>query len=226
MIKVFDSLPSTNDYIRQNLSELEDRSFIIAREQTLGRGRLGRKWLSTKDKGLYFSVLLRPKKLETVLALPIVMGLALARAFVLLGFCPKIKWPNDLLVNDRKISGILTEFVSDSVIVGIGVNVSHKAEDFPDTLRLPATSIRMEGKTFDTMEVFSIIKDELLKAYDEFLLTQSVNEEVNKYLSLKPSLAMIEGNFREVKIKKITASGRLLVSIDGEERELESGELC
>lgn len=121
---------------------------VIARRQTAGRGRHGRKWVSEPDAGLYFSIVLRPKVDPATLPLITLMsGVAVHDALSEYGLRPDVKWVNDVLINDRKISGILAETTETpdglAVIVGIGINIKRTA--VPVDLSETATSI--EGET-------------------------------------------------------------------------------
>ena len=122
---------------------------VIADEQTGGRGRLGRSWLSEPGLGLYLSVVLRPDcSAEELPILPLVAGVAVREAVAgLTGADCDLRWPNDVLIKDRKCCGILAEKGPaldrvDFVVIGIGVNLNHL--EFPDGLRTEATSLRIE----------------------------------------------------------------------------------
>ena len=139
----FDSLPSTNLEAGKRAAEgAPEGLVIVADEQTAGRGRLGRQWASPKGAGLYFSIVLRPEVEARVWPL-ITFVAALAVHDALLQCCglqTDIKWPNDLLANDRKLCGILAEtWEGGSVVLGIGVNLS--STSFPEDLRGTATSV-------------------------------------------------------------------------------------
>ncbi|HEX7723774.1 MAG TPA: biotin--[acetyl-CoA-carboxylase] ligase [Pyrinomonadaceae bacterium] len=142
----FDSIDSTNlEAMRQARAGAPEGLCIIAREQTAGRGRLDRSWHSPKDAGLYFSIVLRPA-LEMNLwpLLPLMSALAVSDALMKsCGLSTDIKWPNDILANDRKLCGILVETVEtetgSAAIVGIGVNLT--SEGAAKDLRSTATSI-------------------------------------------------------------------------------------
>ncbi len=117
---------------------------VIARHQSAGRGRQGRQWVSDRDSGLYFSVLLRPKIEPRFLPLITLMaGVAVFETLKEFGMPPDIKWVNDLLVNDKKIAGILAETVDTptglAVVVGIGINLTSR--NLPNELAETATSI-------------------------------------------------------------------------------------
>jgi len=116
--------------------------------QTAGRGRLDHKWLSPPGTNLMMSVVLSVEGLspEHVSTLPLVAGLAVARGLSPLtgGLSPKLKWPNDVLVDGRKLAGILCERQGDNVIVGVGVNVGQR--DFPPEIAALATSLALLGE--------------------------------------------------------------------------------
>ena len=128
---------------------------LAAEEQTAGRGRLGRTWLSPPRAALTFSVLLRPASVPPARRgwLPLLAGVATATAVRhVSGLDARLKWPNDLLLGPRKLAGILAEQSGDAVIVGIGVNVSAARAELPVTgaaappgTSLPATSLLLEG---------------------------------------------------------------------------------
>ncbi|GIF24471.1 BirA family biotin operon repressor/biotin-[acetyl-CoA-carboxylase] ligase [Actinoplanes tereljensis] len=122
---------------------------VVAEEQTAGRGRRDRQWTSPPRAGLTLSVLLRPGPAIPTGAygwLPLLAGVALLEAVQRVAEVEAaLKWPNDLLVNDGKCAGILAEVAGDAVVVGIGLNVSTRAEELPETTGLPATSLKVAG---------------------------------------------------------------------------------
>ncbi|MDA3798495.1 MAG: biotin--[acetyl-CoA-carboxylase] ligase [Kiritimatiellae bacterium] len=131
-----------------------DGTVVLAEKQTAGKGRLGRKWESPENTGIYCSVVLRPQ-----LALPetalITFIVAIAISEAIRECCPtlqtQIKWPNDILVNDKKIVGVLTEASAEMqhvnhVIVGFGINVNTYAEHLPPRFIFPASSLAVESK--------------------------------------------------------------------------------
>ena len=118
---------------------------LVAAEQTTGRGRLGRAWMSPPRAGLTFSVLLTAPPSPWV---PLLAGVAVARALrEVAGLTPRLKWPNDVLVDGRKIAGILAEVSAGMVVVGVGLNVSTRLDELP--VDRPATSVRLEGGLTD-----------------------------------------------------------------------------
>jgi BirA family biotin operon repressor/biotin-[acetyl-CoA-carboxylase] ligase len=152
-IRVFQETTSTSDVIEKLARDgVKEGAVVFAESQTKGRGRLGRKWLSPSGKGLWFSVLLRPElRPQETTRLTVAAATALRRAIQKeTGLQPAIKWPNDILVNGRKVAGILTELSAEldrvkHVIIGIGVDVNLNAGEFPPELRRQATSLKVEA---------------------------------------------------------------------------------
>src|ERR1043166_2382527 len=118
---------------------------VVAGEQTAGQGRYGRYWYSEPDSGLYASVVLRPALSSSSLpVLMLALGLATAEAIArATGLTCAIRWPNEVLIHDKKVAGILVQLQERFVIAGIGINVNHAA--FPADLGEIATSLRAES---------------------------------------------------------------------------------
>ena len=141
----FDTLDSTNtEALKHARLGADEGLCIIAAEQTSGRGRHGRTWVSEKDAGLYFSIILRPKFEARYLPLITLMtGIAVCDTLIEFGLTPDIKWVNDVLVTEKKISGILAETTETSgglaVVVGVGINV--RSGSIASDLDATATSI-------------------------------------------------------------------------------------
>jgi len=148
-IRFFDSTGSTNDEaLAWAKNGANDLSLVVADEQTLGRGRLDRPWFTPPKTALAFSLILRPANDEKPLLSRTVGLAALALADVLqtLNLDPQIKWPNDILLNGRKLAGILIEAIwsedeVDSLVIGMGINVAKAAVPATDILGIPATSL-------------------------------------------------------------------------------------
>ncbi|HKQ58040.1 MAG TPA: biotin--[acetyl-CoA-carboxylase] ligase [Candidatus Eisenbacteria bacterium] len=144
--------PSTNDLAWQAVAEgAIDGTVVVTDHQTRGRGREGRTWHTAPGKGLALSLVVHPDcDRRQGSMLPLVAGLALARALEGLGVSATLKWPNDCLVGERKVAGILCESRrlpagGDAVVMGVGVNVAQGREDFPPELSAVATSLAIEG---------------------------------------------------------------------------------
>jgi BirA family biotin operon repressor/biotin-[acetyl-CoA-carboxylase] ligase len=152
-IRVFEETKSTNDVAEKLARDgVKEGVVVFAEAQTRGRGRLGRKWISPARKGLWFSVLLRPDlRPQAATQLTVAAATALLRAIrEQTGLAPEIKWPNDVLVNGRKVAGVLTELGAEldhvkHLILGMGVDVNLTASEFPADLRKVATSLKIEA---------------------------------------------------------------------------------
>lgn len=151
-ISYFEVLESTNATAYRMASEgAFHGEVVIAEQQTAGKGRRGRTWISPAGQNLYFSAILRPElPPQRAPELTLVAAVALAEILRESGAREAaIKWPNDVLIGGRKVAGILTELSADTervhfVIVGVGVNLNGRAEDFPEELRPLATSLAAE----------------------------------------------------------------------------------
>ena len=165
-LHVYECVSSTNDVIRE--FSHQNGLTVIAKSQTNGRGRLGRSWLSTGG-GIYLSFMLTPpfKVLEAPI-ITIIAGVAVCLAIEKLAPC-HIKWPNDIVINQKKVCGILVQgFASggktNGVIVGIGVNANTK--DFADDIKNTATSINLEcGRVIDENGLICDILENFEKLY-------------------------------------------------------------
>jgi BirA family biotin operon repressor/biotin-[acetyl-CoA-carboxylase] ligase len=152
VLHAFDELPSTSDRAKELADDgAAHGEVVIAETQTAGRGRRGRIWVSPPRRNLYFSVVLRPDLPPSRAAeLTLVASLAVCDALRQAGVVQAgIKWPNDVLVGGKKIAGILTELAAEPdrvhwVVIGVGVNVNARLEDFPEELRGEATSVAIE----------------------------------------------------------------------------------
>lgn len=173
-IRVFEETSSTNDVAERLARDgVREGVAVFAESQTKGRGRLGRQWLSPSHKGLWFSVLLRPSlRPQAATQLTVAAATSLVRAIhQVTGLRPEIKWPNDILLNGKKVAGVLTELSAELdhvkyIILGIGVDVNLNTSDFPSDLRKLATSIQMEtGRSVRRAELAAAILRELDRDY-------------------------------------------------------------
>jgi BirA family biotin operon repressor/biotin-[acetyl-CoA-carboxylase] ligase len=151
-IEVVESTGSTNaDLLARALRGEPEGTVLAAEEQRAGRGRMGRTWTSPPRAALTFSLLLKPAVPPARRGwLPLLTGVAVAAAVTkATGVETGLKWPNDLLAADAKLAGILAEAAGDTVVVGIGLNVSTEPAEFPAPRpgALPATSLRSAGAT-------------------------------------------------------------------------------
>jgi BirA family transcriptional regulator, biotin operon repressor / biotin---[acetyl-CoA-carboxylase] ligase len=164
--------PSTQRLLGDEHSE---GAVALTEEQTEGRGRLGRRWLSPPGVSLLFSILLEPPVETSKLPeLSLVAGQACASAIAAVsGVTPEVKLPNDILISGRKVAGILAEAREGRVVLGIGVNVNVAEDDLPTEVDLPATSLLAEtGHEVDRAELLVEILERLELAYDEWVRTR------------------------------------------------------
>ena len=161
--------PSTQRLLGDEHSE---GTIALSEEQTEGRGRLGRRWLSPPGVSLLFSLLLEPP-VETARLpkLTVVTGKACVQAIGdVTGLEPEIMLPNDVLIGGRKTAGILAEARAGRVVLGIGVNVNVAAPDLPQGIDPPATSLLLEtGSEVDRVELLVEILNRLERAYDDWV---------------------------------------------------------
>lgn len=169
---------STNLYAKENLDRLEDKTVIIAKAQTCGRGRFDRKWIDLGEGNLFMTIVLKPSNSFEEVYSNLTQYLSVTLALVLeeYGLSPKIKWPNDVMVNGGKISGILSETVMQGskfkgLVLGIGVNLNADKKDLKQIKERVATAlnIELERKYIDKNLFTEKLLHEFFKNYEEFL---------------------------------------------------------
>ncbi len=193
----------------------EHGTVVVAEEQTAGRGRLGRTWFSEKSSGIYTSVILRPPlSPATAPVLTLMTGLAAQKAVAAVtGLAVDIRWPNDLLVNGKKVCGILTEMSAEvdrihAVVLGIGINVNHS--QMPPELESIATSLRMEARrVISRIKVLVTLLREIDRHYQ--LLLQEGNFAITERWEAASSFAYGK------RVRIVTAAGEVLATTAGVE---------
>ncbi len=172
-IHSYKEIDSTNELATKlALSGEKEGSVVIAEYQTKGRGRLGRKWLSPRGKGAYFSIILRPDILpREIPVITLLSSLSVAKTIrEVLDLPSFIKWPNDVLINKQKVCGILTELNGEMdkvnfVVIGIGININTKKELLPEG----ASSLSIEkGKEIQRLDFTKMVFESLDKYYKVF----------------------------------------------------------
>lgn len=211
----FDRLDSTMNFCAR-LAELDypEGVAVLAEEQTAGRGTKGRTWHSARGKGLYVSFLLRPEP-EQLNYIPLIAGLACWEAIKsLTGLEIRLKWPNDLVFERKKLGGILCEASSTgketAVILGIGINVNHTPEDFPEEISGLATSlVIITGSNHDREILFDFLGKYLQLWYNKLRRGQvtEIIKSFKEHLSFFPGQRLllesaagkrIEGSFVDI----------------------------
>lgn len=173
-IRVFKETASTNDTIEKLARDGAAEGVVVfAESQTSGRGRMGRKWSSPAGKGLWFSVLLRPElRPQETTRLTVAAATAIRRAIqISTNLSLEIKWPNDLLIDGRKVAGILTELSAETdrvryVILGVGIDVNQTTSEIPQSLAGIAGSLRMaSGVSQDRAQLAAVVLQEIDRDY-------------------------------------------------------------
>ena len=226
-IRVFQETTSTNDVIEKLARDrVKEGVVVFAESQTSGRGRLGRKWMSPARRGLWFSVLLRPDlRPQEATQLTVASATALRRAIEShTGLKADIKWPNDNLIDRRKVAGILTELSAEldrvkHLILGIGVNVNLNPGDFPPELRKIATSLKSEsGKAVSRPELAVTIIRELDQDYARICSGQfsAVADEWEHHCTTIGHDVVIRAGEREIRgrAESLGEDGALLLRTD------------
>jgi BirA family biotin operon repressor/biotin-[acetyl-CoA-carboxylase] ligase len=209
----------------------EHGTVVVAEEQTAGRGRLGRTWYSEKSSGIYVSVILRPPFSPTAAPiLTLMAGVATQNALsAATGLSVDIRWPNDLLVNGKKVAGILTEMNAElgrlhAVVLGIGINVNHS--EMPAELKQTATSLRIESqRPWSRVQIIIALLKELERYYLLLL------EKGNSAIAERWAAASTYANGKRIRILTTEAeslattagldpSGALRVRYDDEREEV------
>ena len=171
-----DTVDSTNKFAKEHLAELNDKTIVYSALQTAGRGRMQRKWNSNSGDNIYASIVLKPsKELKEVYSnLTQYLSLVLAETIEDYNIYPQIKWPNDVRINGKKISGILAESVIvknelKGIILGFGVNLNCKKEDL-DLIDQPATSLNLEtGMKINRENFLKIVIEKFCLRYNRFI---------------------------------------------------------
>ena len=210
---------------------------VVADSQSGGRGRMGRLWVSPPGVNLYFSLILRPDVPSIrVPQLTLLVAVAIHRALIALssGLEPMIKWPNDILVNEKKLCGVLCEMQSEPeqthfVVVGIGINVNQTG--MPDELRESATSLFLEREQlFSRPELLALVLNHFEPLYDEWLLQDDLGfilPYLEKYALLQSREVSIDQRNRNLRgtVTGIACGGELkLECADGQTVLVSSGE--
>lgn len=175
-IVFYPEVDSTNTQAKKQATEYPEGTIFIAERQTGGRGRLGRQWSSSPQKGIWCSVLLKPSIRPTDASLfPLITAVAITEALQTIGIEVSIKWPNDLLLAGKKICGILTEMASDPdqinyLVLGFGLNVKHQCADFPEEIQSIATSLELAtGQMINRVQLLCAILYRIEQNYHKFL---------------------------------------------------------
>lgn len=233
-----EEVESTNSFAKANIDMFGDKTSIVTKRQTSGRGRLNRSWIDLGNSNLFLSIVLKPSDTFEEFYPNITQYLSVCVCKVLenYGLKPQIKWPNDVLVNGAKIAGILSETVMQGIklkgiVLGIGVNLNatkEKLENIPDKI---ATSLNLEtGNEINLKEFLDKLLEEFFKNYDEFLKIgfPLIKEDyINRNCFLNKNLDVkVFNNIKTGLAKEITDKGELvLIDKNNEEMVLTIGDI-
>ncbi|MCM1261458.1 MAG: biotin--[acetyl-CoA-carboxylase] ligase [Butyrivibrio sp.] len=237
----FEETESTNlDAKRLAGEDAPHGTVVIADMQTAGRGRRGRTWQSPHESSVYMTILLKPDFApDKAPMLTLVMALSVAQAISdATGIKAGIKWPNDIVVNAKKVCGILTEMSVETgsiqhVVIGVGINVNNDSpEDFPEEIRQTATSLKIEsGKHISRNELIERVLFRFEKNYDTFVTTLDLSLLMGAYdellLNRDSEIRVLDpkGEYSGI-ARGISRAGELLVEAgNGDIVRVDSGEV-
>jgi BirA family biotin operon repressor/biotin-[acetyl-CoA-carboxylase] ligase len=234
----FTEVTSTNDVAKElALEGAEEGTIVISETQSRGRGRLGRKWFSPEG-GIWFSVILCPKMSpkhapKITFALSIAMAKTIIKMFRLK---VKVRWPNDVLINNKKVCGILTELSSksgaaiDFIVSGIGINANTNMKSFPKALRESLTSLEEQVRRKISREAFLKALFQELEHYYKMLTKCGFAQILREWKSLTDTLnSYVEVTSFDEKVKgqaiDVDQDGALLIRLeDGSIKKVMSGD--
>jgi BirA family transcriptional regulator, biotin operon repressor / biotin---[acetyl-CoA-carboxylase] ligase len=239
-LKFFEQVDSTNLYAKRIAEDgFLDGTVILADEQLNGRGRMGRTWVSPKGSGIWMTIMLKPKiNPADASKVTLLAACAVCKAIEeVSGLYAKIKWPNDIVINGKKLCGILTEMSAEIdeinyLIIGIGVNVNTDLEDFPKELQPIATSIKIEkGEVVIRKELAAAIINNFERYYKGFIKTGSIKGYMNEYKEKSVVLGKevrVTSSTLELQgtVVDISEEGQLQLKLeDGSIKDIISGEV-
>jgi len=233
----FDTIDSTNNWAKANAHTLDPNQFtcITALEQTAGRGRWFRKWVSPRGENIYASIFFcLPRNCPYLSNLGQVLSLSCATMLKKKGFATQIKWPNDILLSGKKVAGILTEAVTFEdrigIVLGIGLNVN-MSKELLDSIDQPATSLaQLSGQTWAVEKILESLLKQFLKDL-ELLQDKGFAPFLTLYeqlLAYKGQLITCHDGLQPIKgiCHSISSDGRLNLELaDGKVALISSGEI-
>lgn len=233
----FDSIDSTNRYANEIAFEKPEGVVITSEEQTSGKGRLGRDWSSPSGKGIYFSIILKPQlEPSQVAKLTLIGAGAVHLALKDIGIDSQIKWPNDIVIEGKKVCGILTEMNCESniinhIVVGIGINANQDEDDFSEELKNKASSLKIiTGKRINRNQLLAQVLNHFEKLYDFFKKDLDLKETIeicreNSALIGNEVQIIKDGNSKIGRAIDINQDGELIVEFGNGLEIIYSGEV-
>ena len=235
-VNIFDEVTSTNTLLKEQGNNKNEWCTFIASSQTCGKGRLGRSFYSPQSSGVYFSILLKPDlEIQKAILITTAASVAVTRTLEILGSPnAQIKWVNDIFVDNKKVCGILTESVINTVtqkldfaVLGVGINLVKPQEDFPDDIKEIA-GVVFENDRGDLKERFvAEFLNEFYKIYKDLSTASFMNEYREKCFFLGKEITVIQGDSkRKATAISVDENARLEIEYENGEHEfLSSGEI-
>jgi BirA family biotin operon repressor/biotin-[acetyl-CoA-carboxylase] ligase len=235
VIQYYLKLDSTNTKAWELISEnTPTGTVIITDNQTNGRGRHSHKWISIPGKSLTFSIILYPIAMPSQINIySLIAGLAITDCLNEYNIPAQLKWPNDILINGKKVGGILCESkisggVIKSIVIGIGLNVNEKTAELPEILHTSATSLMIEsGKQYQSEIILAVILNHLehrIQNQNETHLQILDWEErcahLNQKVTFHSGNEIVSGIF-----KGLTETGQAIITINNNDIKFDSGEI-
>lgn len=225
----FETIDSTNTYLKENYEKLDNFTFVSADFQSAGRGRNNRNWKSEKGENLLFSLLIKDKALiDKFSSLSVISAFSIIKALNLEHL--SIKWPNDIYYKDSKLCGILLEAVTknkiECLIIGIGLNVNQR-EFVGEYKRKPTSLYQITNRIYDMSKLKQSIFNQL---YSDFMMVKDGYDFYNDikeydYLKDRKVYAEINNEVQQIKVVGIDFDYSLKVLKDNETYNLSSGEI-
>ena len=225
-LKYFQSVSSTNQkakaYVKNNFKH---GYTLITKNQTCGRGRRNNIWFSVPNKSLTFSLMVNQKEFNNTKLLPLISGLAIIKAIKeYSGIACKVKWPNDIILNQKKIGGVLIEKINDILIIGIGINVNEDIKDLDKSIKNMSTSLKVFNTDIIDLEIiFAYILNELEYFFYNTKI-DFVNEwnkyccHINKKIKFRNDNKITIGLFKGINI-----NGEGIINVDKQIKLISSG---
>jgi len=234
-ILYFDNLASTNSKaIELSVENVPNGTVIITDHQTSGRGRQSNKWISTPGKSLTFSVIIYPNKnINELNKYPLIAGLAIVDILTELEIIPQLKWPNDVLINKKKVCGILCESklsgrTIKSMVIGIGLNINEGQSDIKKEINKSATSLKLElGIELQIEQLLTILLKYLESRLDQIDENEKIIDEWKKHcIHLNHNIIFKDskGDNRGVFVG-LSSQGQAIININNKELIFNNGEI-
>lgn len=236
-LKRLKEVNSTNLFAKENLSEIEDKTVIIADRQTSGRGRFNRTWIDLGDDNIFATIVLKPSNTfeSTYTNLTQYLSVVICKTMEEYGVETSIKWPNDVLINGKKIAGILSETVVQGakfkgMMLGFGINLNADKKSLSEIKDKDATALNLETtKYIDKEEFLNKLLNRFFDKYDEFLKTGFAmikDDYISRACFLNQDISVQIFNEKKCGYAKlINNSGELVIEKDNKELVLTMGDI-